>query len=90
MIMLGEAAAAVTAVTLGAAAVVRAMMGPATIEPTAPRVSRAGAMMVRVERMIFLHAFTEVVSLRHGLGGPHETSLSVTFLRPVFGLLRKL
>jgi hypothetical protein len=47
-------------------------------------------MMVRVERMIFLHAFTEVVSLRHGLGGPHETSLSVTFLRPVFGILRKL
>jgi hypothetical protein len=90
MIMLGEAAAAVTAVTLGAPAVVRAMMGPAMIEPTAPRVSRAGAMMVRVERMIFLHAFTEVLSLRRGLGGPHDTSLVVTFLRPVFGLLHEI
>ena len=88
--MLGDAVLAATAVALGAAAVARAMTGPAMIEPTAPIVSRAGAMMVRFARMIFLHAFTEVVSLRHGLGGPHDTSLVVTFLRPVFGLLHKI
>jgi hypothetical protein len=86
----GEALAATTAVALGATEVERAIMGPATIEPTAPSVSRAGAMMFRFVRMIILHAFTEVVSPRHGLGGPHDTSLVVTFLRPVFGLLHKV